>query len=119
MEAQDPQLSLNNAVMELVEAGIQVKREAYGFSAILHDANGDAKAQCGFEHDGSISISINTGTPPVQWFFRPTIRAMVELLVDAQSRLTANHSQTWLDAFREASDRNVITSDGRVDNHTQ
>jgi hypothetical protein len=112
MEEQDPQLSFDLAVQELVQAGIEANRKAYGFSANVPDVKGVTTAQCGFEHDGGISISLNTGVPPGHWFFRPTIQGMVELLIAAKSRLKANSSQSWLDALREVNNQNEVKKDG-------
>jgi hypothetical protein len=95
------QISFDNAVMELVKAGIQAKREAYGFSATIHEESGNREAQCGFDHDDNISISVSTGVPPVHWFFRPDIPAMVEFLLNAQKRLIGNRSKTWLGALQD------------------
>jgi hypothetical protein len=100
---QDSSGSFDHAVMELVKAGIQAKRQAYGFSATLHD--GTIEAQCGIEHDDSISISISIGMPPVYWFFRPDIPSMVALLINAQNRIISNRSKTWLDALEDENDQ--------------
>ncbi len=102
---ENPQASFDDAVMALNKVGIPAKRQAYGFSATLQDESGTVEVQCGFEHDDNISISVSTGSPPVHWFFRPDIPAMVELLVNAQNRLMANHSKTWLEALQGVSDQ--------------
>jgi hypothetical protein len=101
----DPQDNFDNAVIELNNAGIQAKRQAYGFSVALEDGNGSIEIQCGFEHDDNISISVSTGTSPVYWFFRPDIPSMSELLINAKKRIDDNRSNTWLNAIQDESDQ--------------
>ena len=101
----NPQNNFDNAVIELNKAGIQAKRQAYGFSIILADGNVNLEIECGFEHDDNISISVSTGTPPVYWFFRPDIPSMSELLINAKKRITENRSKTWLNAIQDESNQ--------------
>ena len=102
---ENPQVSFDNAVIDLNKAGIQAKRQAFGFSAMLSDESGSLEVQCGFEHDNNISISVSTGAPPVYWFFRPDISAITELLINAQKRITSNRSKTWLDALQNENEQ--------------
>lgn len=97
--------NFDNAVIELNKAGIQAKRQAYGFSIALADGNVSLEIQCGFEHDDIISISVSTGTPPAYWFFRPDIPSMSELLINAKQRIEDNRSKTWLNALQDESNQ--------------
>jgi len=102
---ENPQDNFDNAVIELNKAGIQAKRQAYGFSVTLADGNVSLEIQCGVEHDDNISISVSTGTPPVHWFFRPDILSISELLINAKKRIADNRSKTWLNAIQDESDQ--------------
>jgi hypothetical protein len=102
---ENPQDNFDNAVIELNKAGIQAKRQAYGFSVTLSDERDNLEAQCGVEHNSNISISVSTGAPPVHWFFRSDISAITELLIHAQERITSNRSKTWLDALQNENEQ--------------
>lgn len=96
----------DRAVFDLVQAGIRAQRRAYGFSVELNDRSGEFEGQCGFEHDGSISLSLIPKTPPVVWFFRSSIPSMAQLLIAAQKLLTENPSQTWIETLGSLENEN-------------
>ena len=64
----------SNATIDLQNAGFQTKVQTYGFSVILQDSKTEYYVECGHVHEGGISISVNSGTPPVRWFVRPSIQ---------------------------------------------
>ena len=101
METGKPVYSFTNAITDLQNAGFQTEPKAYGFSAILQDSRTKYHIECGHEHDGGISISVDSGTPPVRWFIRPSIREMVELLIAADELLKSGQANSWLDALNK------------------
>jgi len=99
MESRKLDYVFSNAITDLLIAGFQVKEEAFGFSVVLQDSDTTYRLECGYEHDGNISISIHSGMPPVRWFFRPTIREIVNLLIAANGLLKSGEAYDWLNAL--------------------
>jgi hypothetical protein len=98
---QDSCVSFDDAVAELIKEGIEAKREAFGFSITIDDNNENLYMECGLERNGDISLSVFTGAPPVQWYFRPDIPPMIELLLNAHKRLVDSRSKTWISALQD------------------
>ncbi len=105
MEAQGVMPQLWEAVDKLTKVGISATRQAFGFSVELVDNFGRVFAECGLDHDYSISICVHTGTPPVQWFFRRSVPSMVEFLIAAQVSLKSGETNTWLEALHAIDDQ--------------
>ncbi len=61
---------------------VPVEERAYGFSLQHHELADCDFAQCGFDNDSSISLSVDINEdPPVQWFFRISFTEMAEFIV--------------------------------------
>ncbi|MES2709164.1 MAG: hypothetical protein V4726_21390 [Verrucomicrobiota bacterium] len=92
------------AIRRLRELGVPVQERAFGFS-LEHSDWPDAWrrfADCGCEHDFSISLSVSADeSPPVVWFFRFDMLEMVDFISSAY-RLAADGatSTALLAAFR-------------------
>ena len=82
-------------------AEFQVEPKAYGFSVVLQDSRTKYYVECGHEHDGGISLSVDSGTPPVTWFVRPSIQGMVKLLTMADKLLKSGQADDWIDALNK------------------
>jgi hypothetical protein len=104
---QDSSINFDDAVAELSKEGIEAKRQAFGFSITLNEKNETLYMECGLEHNGTISLSVFTGAPPVQWFFRPDIPPMIDLLINAQKRVISKRSKTWLEALQEENNQRI------------
>jgi hypothetical protein len=69
----------------LQSASIPVAETAYGFS-IHHPElrnSGENFAECGIEHDSSVSLSVRNETPPIAWFFRVNFCEMANFILRA------------------------------------
>jgi len=61
---------------------VLVEARAYGFSIQHHELADCDFAHCGFDNDGSISLSVNIDEdPPVQWFFRVSFIEMAKFIL--------------------------------------
>ena len=69
----------------LQDAAIPVTQTAYGFS-LCHSTLNDSDrnfAECGVEHDSSISMSVRDGSSQAWWFFRIDFREMAYFILSA------------------------------------
>jgi hypothetical protein len=103
----DSCVNFDDAVAELNKEGIEAERQAFGFSITLQDKSENILMECGMERSGIISLSVITETPPVQWYFRPDIPPMIELLINAQKRVISKRSKTWLEALQEENNQRI------------
>jgi len=87
--------SFSNAITDLQSAGIRAKDEAFGFSVALQDLDTNYRLECGYEHDGNISLSVASGKSVVRWFFRQTVREMVEFLFMANELMKSEQVDNW------------------------
>jgi len=101
MESNQHHYSFSDAITDLQSAGFPAKEQAYGFSLLLQDSKTKYSVQCGHEHDGGFSISVNSGTPPVRWFVRSTIREMVDLFMEADQLLKLGQAEDWVEALNK------------------
>ncbi|PZD70539.1 hypothetical protein C1752_10968 [Acaryochloris thomasi RCC1774] len=84
------------AIAVMTEAEIPACEKAYGFSVMHTDLVKSSRnfAECGCEHDGSISMSVYVDEmPPVVWFFRFDFREMACLITESYRRLSSNASR--------------------------
>jgi hypothetical protein len=93
------------AIRKLRELGVPVQEQAFGFS-LQHSDWPDQRrrfADCGCEHDSSISLSVSADElPPVVWFFRFDMLEMVDFISSAYRRAgDGANSTALLTAFRE------------------
>ena len=101
MESRKPSYSFLNAVTDLQNAGFPAKEQAYGFSLVLQDSETRYSVECGHEHGGGISISVDSGTPPVRWFLCPSIQEIVNLLIEANELLKSGQADNWINALNK------------------
>jgi len=101
VETRNSTYSFSDAITDLRNAEFQVEPKAYGFSVVLQDSRTKYYVECGHEHYGGISISVNSGTPPVTWFVRPSIQEMVELLTKADKLLKSGKAVDWIDSLNK------------------
>jgi hypothetical protein len=71
------------AIDRMRSAGLDVEEKAYGFRLVYRSPSTEYVGECGSEHNGSISIAINNGTPPNRWFFRFSMSEMADYLIAA------------------------------------
>ena len=95
-----PEYDFNEAARGLRESGLVVVDEAFGFSVSDEDAAGKMKAECGIEHDGSVSLSVESDRLPVAWFFRPTAAGIAALLISAKRLLSDRKKASWIEALK-------------------
>ena len=77
------------AIRRLRAASIPVVERDYGFSLDHPEWNEHRHgfAQCGWEHDGSISLMVCVDErPPVAWFFRSDVLEMADFIICAYRR---------------------------------
>jgi len=107
-------MNFKSAIHALSFEGLPVKETSYGFSLILEDEHMAHSAECGMEHDGSISLSVKTPNAPqrrefvglkpgdnyisLEWFFHPTPLEMTKHLLAAHKLVQTN--VRWIDALR-------------------
>lgn len=78
---------IGEAFQILQNANIPSKKTAYGFCLQHKEMANNNFAECGVEHDFSISMSVNIAeNPPVAWFFRSSFIEMAEFVVAAYSK---------------------------------
>lgn len=78
----------DKAIKNMRTASIDAVKTDYGFALRHHDSPSESFAQCGYEHDGSISMSVTTeDSPPVHWFFRLSFSEMARLIIAAYASL--------------------------------
>lgn len=99
MESRKPNYVFPNAITDLQNAGFRVKEEAFGFSVVLQDTDTNYRLECGYEHDGNISLSVASETSVLRWFFRQTIREMVEFLLMVDKLMKSEQVHNWLVAL--------------------
>jgi len=75
---------VEQAIIFLRDADIAVEAQAYGFSLKHSELTDRDFAQCGFDNDSSISLSVNIDEdPPVSWFFRISFVEMAKFIAAA------------------------------------
>ncbi len=78
---------IGEAVSILQRANIPSKETTYGFSLQHKEITDNNFAECGVEHDFSISMSVNIAEkPPVAWFFRLSFIEMAKFVVAAYKK---------------------------------
>ena len=86
------------AIDRMRAAGLEVEEKAYGFRFVHQSPSAEYVGECGEEHNGSISISINDGVPPNRWFFRFSMGEMADYLISAY-QLTKSMGGDFLKAL--------------------
>jgi hypothetical protein len=99
---EDNETQFLRAVQNLSNAGIDVEATDYGFSARLVDATGELSAECGIEHDWSISMSISADAPPTRWVFCTDVDSMASCLISAKAKIESGNSKSWLEALAKS-----------------
>lgn len=92
------------AINAIRSAGIPVRERAYGFALDHPDcASEHSFAECGCEHDGSISLAVRADElPPIVHFFRFDMHEMAAFIVEAYQRAGVDaDSESLLWSFRE------------------
>ena len=97
-----PNYNFPEAVELLRCGGINAREEAYGFSVLIDNSTTKLTAECGVDNDFSVSMSVLSGHPPAEWFFRKTAAEMASLLLAAQQLVTAKTDMSWIDALKAA-----------------
>lgn len=111
--------TVKHAISLLQEKGIPAEMPAYGFSLQHSELEGRNFGECGFDNDGSISLSVNIDEDPaVAWFFRISFVEMAQFIIEAYaatgktkpSRYEIVTSMRALDALYDDTKLNKVTA---------
>jgi hypothetical protein len=98
----------DEAAEVLRAAGLALERRSSGLrgTARAGSSGGYVQLDIGHASTGGDELSVRPASGhPVRWFHRPTLDALVALLVDAQTRVRSGEQPALLDALLELDGR--------------